>query len=101
MDSRSLPPTGTVRWGRPGVGALRCAGLRGLPGSDTVGEDVNLFSATGGSGTNYGVYEVTTGGTFASTHPAGFVCNSGTSGNTVTDPNGVVDTFQRPKQRAR
>ena len=62
----------------------------------TVGQYVNPFSATGGSGTNYGVYEVTTGGTSASTHPAWFVCNSGTSGNTVTDSNGVVYTCQGP-----
>lgn len=53
---------------------------------------VNPFSSTGGSGTNYGVYKVTTPGIAASTAPTWFVCNSGTVGNTVTDLNGVVYT---------
>ncbi|MGA9391484.1 MAG: hypothetical protein WBV69_13675 [Candidatus Sulfotelmatobacter sp.] len=56
----------------------------------SVGQYVNPFSSTGGSGTNYGVYEITTGGTSAAAHPAWFVCNSSTAGNTVTDTNGVV-----------
>lgn len=58
----------------------------------TVGQMVNPFGATSGSGTNYGVYEVTTGGVASSTKPAWFVCNSSTAGNTVTDSNGVVYT---------
>jgi hypothetical protein len=60
----------------------------------TTGQFVNPFSSNGGSGTNYGVYEVTTGGTSAATHPAWFACNTGTAGNTVTDSNGVVYTCQ-------
>gem|GEM_PF-742469 len=64
-----------------------------VPGAAyAAGQMVNPFSSTGGSGTNYGVYQVTTGGTAASTAPAWFVCNSGTAGNTVTDANGVVYT---------
>lgn len=58
------------------------------------GNMVNPFSSTGGSGTNFGVYEVTTPGTSASSAPAWFVCNSGTAGNTITDGNGVVYTCQ-------
>jgi len=60
----------------------------------SAGQYVNPFSATGGSGTNYGVYKITTGGTSAATAPAWFVCNTGTAGNTVTDSNGVVYTCQ-------
>ena len=58
----------------------------------TTGQMVNPFSSTGGSGTNYGVYQITTPGTSASTTPSWFVCNSGTAGSTVTDLNGVVYT---------
>jgi len=58
----------------------------------TVGQMINPFSSTGGNGTNYGVYQVTTGGTAAVTAPAWFACDSGTAGNTVTDANGVVYT---------
>lgn len=57
-----------------------------------AGQMINPFGATTGSGTNYGVYEVTTGGVASSTRPAWFVCNSSTAGNTVTDSNGVVYT---------
>jgi hypothetical protein len=53
---------------------------------------INPFGANTGSGTNYGVYQVTTGGVAAATKPAWFVCNSSTAGNTVTDSNGVVYT---------
>ncbi len=60
----------------------------------STGQYVNPFSATGGAGTNYGVYEVTTGGTSSATQPSWLVCNSGTSGNSVTDSNGVVYTCQ-------
>jgi hypothetical protein len=56
------------------------------------GQMINPFSSTGGSGTNYGVYEITAGGTASATKPAWFVCNSGTAGNTVTDSNGVIYT---------
>jgi hypothetical protein len=62
--------------------------------SYSAGQQVNPFSSTGGSGTNYGVYEVTIGGTSAATAPTWFVCNSGTAGNTVTDANGVQYTCQ-------
>jgi hypothetical protein len=60
----------------------------------TAGQLINPFSATDGSGTNYGVYEITTGGTSSGTKPTWFVCGSGTAGNTVTDSNGVVYTCQ-------
>ena len=59
-----------------------------------VGNMVNPFSSTGGAGTNYGVYEITTAGTAAASAPSWFVCNSGTIGNTITDSNGVVYTCQ-------
>jgi hypothetical protein len=58
----------------------------------TAGQMINPFSSTGGSGTNYGVFEVTVGGTSAATPPTWFVCNSGTAGNMVTDANGVQYT---------
>jgi hypothetical protein len=60
----------------------------------TAGQYVNPFSSTGGAGNSYGVFEITTGGTSAATHPTWFVCNSGTAGNTVIDANGVVYTCQ-------
>ena len=60
----------------------------------TVGQMINPFGSTGGSGTNYGVYTVTVAGTSAATPPTWFVCNSGTAGNTVTDANGVQYTCQ-------
>lgn len=60
--------------------------------SYAAGQMINPFGATTGSGTNYGVYQVSTGGVASSTRPAWFVCNSSTAGNTVTDSNGVVYT---------
>jgi hypothetical protein len=62
----------------------------------SVGQNINPFSSTGGAGTNYGVYQVTTGGTAAATRPSWFSCTAGTAGNTVTDANGVVYTCQGP-----
>lgn len=58
----------------------------------TTGQMVNPFNGASGSGTNYGVFEVTTPGVAASSAPTWFVCNSSTAGNTVTDANGVVYT---------
>lgn len=58
----------------------------------TTGQYVNPWSSFEGSGTDYGVYDITTGGTSPATHPSWFVCNAGTVGNTVTDSNGVVYT---------
>lgn len=53
---------------------------------------INPFSATSGSGTNYGVFQVTIPGTSASAKPAWSTC-SGTVGCAVTDANGVQYTF--------
>jgi hypothetical protein len=47
------------------------------------GAMINPFSSTGGSGTNYGVWQVTTPGT-AATAPAWTVCNAGTAGNALS-----------------
>jgi hypothetical protein len=58
----------------------------------TTGQMVNPFASTTGSGTNYGVYQVTIPGTSSTTRPGWFVCNSGTAGSTVTDANGVQYT---------
>jgi len=60
----------------------------------SAGQYVNPFSGAGGSGTNYGVYKITVGGTSSAIPPAWFVCNSGTAGNTVMDSSGVVYTCQ-------
>jgi len=62
--------------------------------SYSMGQMINPFSSTGGSGTSYGVYAVTVAGTSAATRPAWFVCNTGTAGNTITDANGVQYTCQ-------
>jgi hypothetical protein len=80
--SAALYPTGTTLCGQNWQPSF----------SYSTGVLINPFGATTGSGTNFGVYQVTTGGTSAGTAPAWFVCNSGTAGNTVTDGNGVVYT---------
>src|SRR3984885_1211419 len=81
--------------GNTSGGSTSLCGLPWVP--DTVysnGKYVNPFSSTEGAGTDYGVYEVTTGGTSAPMHPSWFVCNSSTAGSTVTDANGLVYTCQ-------
>jgi hypothetical protein len=76
-------------------GSTSLCGPPWVPGATyTVGQMINPFSSNGGSGTNYGVYTVTTGGIASATRPAWFVCNSGTAGTTVSDSNGVVYTCQ-------
>lgn len=58
---------------------------------------INPFSSTGGSGTNYGVYQVQApGGKAAATKPAWFVCNSGSVNSTVTDAAGIVYKCKAP-----
>jgi hypothetical protein len=55
-----------------------------------LGQSVNPFSSTGGSGTNYNVWSVTSCGTgcIAATGTAWVVCNSGNVGTNLTDGNG-------------
>jgi hypothetical protein len=53
---------------------------------------INPFSSTGGSGTNYGVFQITTPGTSSTTKPTWSTC-SGTVGCVVTDANGVQYTY--------
>ena len=62
-----------------------------VPGhSYSVGDRVNPMGSSTGSGTNYGVYEVTVGGIAAASKPTWIGCTSGNVGTTVTDANGLV-----------
>ncbi|MFZ0321940.1 MAG: hypothetical protein WAL56_22635 [Candidatus Sulfotelmatobacter sp.] len=83
---------GTITGG-PSSGSSWFCGPPWVGGTEyTAGQMINPFGSTGGSGTNYGVFAVTVGGTSAATAPAWFVCSSGTAGSTITDANGVQYT---------
>lgn len=75
-----------------GVSAVRCGPQWTANTPYSVGQMLNPFANNAGSGTNYGVWQVTTGGTSASSHPTWVVCGSGNVGVTTTDANGLVYT---------
>jgi len=54
---------------------------------------LNPYSSNGGSGTDFGVWQVNApGGTSAAVKPTWVVCNAGNVGVTVADANGLVYT---------
>jgi hypothetical protein len=54
-----------------------------------LGQTINPFSNDGGSGANYGVWQISTPGTSAGSAPAWVVCTSSNAGTVITDANGV------------